>query len=54
MQPFVGANLCVTRGETRAPQGYLAHQKQRLARTLHKEYAQGPVLVLGVGAVFKS
>ena len=29
-------------------QGYLAHKKQLLPRTLHEEYAEGPMVVLWV------
>jgi len=32
-------------------QGSLAHKKQPLPRTLHYDYTQGPMVVLGVGAV---
>ena len=32
-------------------QGYLAHKKQRPARTLQKENAQGPMVVVGGGVV---
>ena len=35
----------------RAVQGYLAHKKQRPPRTLQQEYTQGPMAVLGGGAV---
>ena len=32
-------------------QGYLAHKKQRPPRTLQKDYAWGPMVTLGGGAV---
>ena len=32
-------------------QGYLAHTKQRPTGTLHKDYAKGPTVVPGGGAV---
>ena len=32
-------------------QGYLAHKKQRPPRTLQSDYAQGPMVVPGKGAV---
>ena len=32
-------------------QGYLAHKKPRPLRTLQKDYAKGPMVVLGGGAV---
>ena len=32
--------------------GYLAHEKQRPSRILHKDYAYGPTVVLGGGGVF--
>ena len=32
-------------------QGYLAHKNERPSRTLHKEYARGPLVVLGGDAV---
>jgi len=31
--------------------GYLAHQKQRLSKTLQQDYAYDPMAVLGGGAV---
>ena len=34
-----------------ALQGYIAHKKQRAPRTLHQDYAQGPMEALEEGAV---
>ena len=36
---------------SRAVQGYLAHNKQRPLRTLKKDYAWGPLVLSGGGAV---
>ena len=33
-------------------QGYLAHKKHPLHRTIQRDYFQGPMVVLGEGAVF--
>jgi len=35
-------------------QGFLAHKKQRLTRTLHKDHAQRPLVVLGEGLFLMS
>ena len=54
-----GGQVCTFSSEHLTPpnpqstlQGYLAHQQQRPPRTLQKDYAWGPTVVLGEGGLF--